>query len=276
MSEPFLKREDYEEPTCLLCMDKNGGAPKQIPVDRVIAKFDSYVESGDTEGALRHLGYWYEEARIGRDEGGMLTILNEKMGLLRKEGRHQEAVETAERALKLASSMQLDGETVLGTTFLNAGTVFNAAGMPEKALPFYESAQKIYEANLDAHDSRLGGLYNNMAVTLMHLGIHERAESCYTKALDVMIGSVHECLERAVTYVNMANLYEAMLGPEQGETKISECLRNAQNLLSDPSVRQDAYAAFVYEKCAPAFGYFGWFACEQTLVERARKIHEGT
>ena len=180
MSErkPFLQPEDYLEPICPFC-DPTGGQVRQIPVDRVLRKLDEYIDKNDVEGADRHLAYWLEEAKEGRDEGGMLTLLNERMGLMRNAGRHGEAVKYAEEALALVEKMGIPDEVVAGTTYLNAGTVYNAAGDAAKALPLYERAEKIYGANLGEGDSRIGGLYNNMAVTCMHLGIFERAEECY-------------------------------------------------------------------------------------------------
>lgn len=275
MSErkPFLQPEDYLEPVCPFC-DPTGPRVRQIPVERVLHKLDEYVDKNDVDGADRHLAYWLEEAAAGRDEGGTLTLLNERMGLMRNAGRHEEAVRYAEKALALLEKMQIPDDTVAGTTFLNAATVYNAAGDPEKALPLYEKAEKNYEKNLDPRDSRIGGLNNNMAVTCCHLGLFDRAEKCCQKALDVMIGTKYEHLERAVTYVNMANLYEARDGLEEGEAAISLCLDRAQSLLDDGTILQNAYAAYVYEKCAPAFDYYGRFAYAAELLERAKKIYE--
>ena len=274
MSErkPFLQPEDYLEPVCPFC-DQTHPKVRQIPIDRVLAKLDEYIEKKDVDAADRHLAYWLEEADAGRDEGGKLTLLNERMGLMRNAGRHPEAVKYAKEALALLEKAGFAEDTVAGTTYLNAATVCNAAGNAQEALPLYEKAEEIYKKDLSPDDVRFGGLYNNMAVTCMHLGQFGRAEECSQKALVVMKNAGKESLECAVTYVNMATLYETEFGAEEGEKKINECLDAAQALL-DGRHEEDPFAAFVYEKCAPAFDYFGRFFYAQELSERAKKIYE--
>ena len=102
MNDRFIKSEDYLEPDCPLCGDPFGRQPKQITLGRVIEKLDGYIADRDTDGALRHIAYWQEEARSGRDEAGFLTLQNEKMGILRNAGRTKEAGAAADEALALA------------------------------------------------------------------------------------------------------------------------------------------------------------------------------
>ena len=272
---PYLNKEDYDEPTCLLCGEPEKKSPRQIPVGRVLEKLDEFTGTKDYDRALRHLDYWLEEARAGRDEGGVLTLLNEKMGVLRKTERHAEAEQTAEEALRLAEKMQLS-DAAAGTTFLNAATVKNAAGKPNEALPLYERAEKIYKEVLPASDARLAGLYNNMAVALARLGRFARAKECYASAIGILETLEDTFLDRAVSFVNLADLIEAEKGSEEGEREIADALGKAKELLDDPRVKQDAYAAFVYEKCAPAFSWHGWFAYADELNERSVKLYEGT
>ena len=40
--------------------------------------------------------------------------------------------------------------------------------------------------------------------------------------------------------------------------------------------KRDGYYAFVCEKCASVFGYYGHFAYEKELYERSRRIYEGS
>ena len=61
---------------------------------------------------------------------------------------------------------------------------------------------------------------------------------------------------------------------EEGEEKIAGLLDQAQALLDTPSVPRDGYYAFVCEKCAPAFGYYGYFLAEQDLMKRAEEIYK--
>ena len=82
-------------------------------------------------------------------------------------------------------------------------------------------------------------------------------------------------LEIAITYLNMASAKESELGLAEADTFISDLLCRAQALL-DAWSNRDGYYAFVCEKCASVFGYYGHFAYEADLAERARRIYEGT
>ena len=80
--------------------------------------------------------------------------------------------------------------------------------------------------------------------------------------------------EQAITYLNMANAVEEELGMERGEKRIFEYLDKAEALLNSPDVPRDGYHAFVCEKCAPTFGYYGYFLTQQELNKRAEEIYE--
>ena len=47
----------------------------------------------------------------------------------------------------------------------------------------------------------------------------------------------------------------------------------AGKLLDTESLPRNGYYAFVCEKCAPVFGYYGFLQTEQELNRRAREIH---
>ena len=78
--------EDYAEPRCLLCDEPYGVTPpvKAVPQQRIIEKMNEYMSRRDYAGAERHLLYWLEEAKLGRDKGGELMIRNELVGHYRK------------------------------------------------------------------------------------------------------------------------------------------------------------------------------------------------
>ena len=51
-------------------------------------------------------------------------------------------------------------------------------------------------------------------------------------------------------------------------------LDQALELLDKDPDRQDGYYAFVCEKCAPAFSYYGYFSAESMLKRRAGAIYK--
>ena len=270
-----LKPEDYLEPTCIFCTPED---EKVTPVDlrRCLTRLDEYLDRRDYAAACRHLDYWKQEAAAGNDWRGMLTIENERMGLFRKLGRRDEALRSVSDAVELIERSGLDGTVTAATTWLNVGTVYKNFNESEQALPWYEKARAVYEAQLAPEDCRLGGLYNNMALVLTDLGRFDEAKALYEKALSVMALQENGKLEMAVTELNLANLAEARDGLLEAETEIEARLDRAWALLHEPGLPRNGYYAFVCDKCAPTFGYYGRFADAQELKQTAEELYAGT
>lgn len=273
MNNSILKKEDYEEPCCPL---SKPGAKSTIPVGRVMEKLDSYLEANDYAGAERHLNYWLESAEQYFDRRGALSVLNEQIGLYRKLDRKEECLQAIEKALPLCPELGMENSVSYGTTLINAATGYKAFGMAKTALPLYRDARALYERWLKPGDARLGGLYNNMALTLSELGEYREAEDLFHRALDVMAQQEHGEPEMAITWLNLADLTVAEQGMEAGEETIAGYLEKAEALLNTPDLPRNGYYAFVCEKCAPVFGEYGWFMTARTLSERARSIYDRT
>jgi tetratricopeptide (TPR) repeat protein len=272
----YLTPEDYAEPRCLLCDEPYGKEPqvKAVPQQRIIQKMNEYMSRRDYAGAERHLKYWLEEAKAGYDKGGELLIRNELVGHFRKIGNKEGAFESANEAIRLLGELGFENNVSAGTTYTNIATAYNAFGENEKSIEFFEKARAVYESNENTSPELLGGLYNNMALTNVALGRFDEAFSLYDKALEVMKKVENGELEQAITYLNMADAKVACLGSEKAESVVFDYLDKAQELLDTPTLRRDGYYAFVCEKCAPSFEYYGYFLVAKDLNERARSIYE--
>lgn len=271
----WLRAEDYAEPRCLLCDEPHGAKPKpkHIPQQRVLAKFDEYTSRNDYPGAERHMLYWLEEARLGGDLQGQFQIYNELMGLYRKTAQEEKAFRCADSALALARETRIDEQVGGATAFLNAATVCTAFDRADRALPLFAHARTVYEKLLPPDDPRMGGLYNNMALTLVSLGRFGEADELFRRALDVMAKAENGALEQAITYLNMADAAHAQCG-DKADDAINGYLETALGLLEDETLPHNGYYAFVCEKCAPTFTYYGWKTYGEELQERAREIYE--
>ena len=246
---------------------------ERIPTSRVLDKLESYYAKNDVDGALRHLLYWLDEAKALGDKTGEYQMHNELMGHYRKNGYKEEAIEHAQAALDLLGPLGISDSVSGGVARINAATVYKAFGMPEASIALFEEAESILTRFLPPDDARLGGLYNNMGLTLCDLSRFDEAKTLYEKALGIMKKQPTGKPEVAITYLNLANLVEAEDGPEAGEKEIFRLLDLAwENLMADENAR-DGYFAFVCEKCAPTFGYYGRFLDEAELKKIAGEIY---
>ena len=248
----------------------------RIPTDRVMKKLDEHLGKNDYVSAKRHLFYWLAEAESLRDDNGMLLINNELMGLFRKLGEKEQAMYYTQKALYLIGRINIEENVGAATTYLNCATVHKAFGQAQDAISLFERARAIYEANLSPKDARLGGLYNNMALALVDLKRFEEADELYCKGLEGMQRNEGREAEMAITYLNIATAAEVRFGPTEAQEVIEECLESAKSLLEIGKNRTDGDYAFVCEKCAPVFGYYGYADYEKALTERCRRAYEGT
>lgn len=243
---------------------------------RVLQKLDECFRRNDYADAKRLLLYWYSEAQTLGDGKGTLLMLNELMGLCRKLGEREQALAFVDKALEQVKVMALEHTVGAATTYLNGATVYKAFGMADKGIPLFEKARMIYEQQLSPDDDRLGGLYNNMGLALVDVGRFEEADVCYRKALSVMSVVPDKEPEQAITYLNMASAAEAQYGLEAAASMIEDHVQKAMDCLEGCRQRTDGNYAFVCEKCATVFDYYGHFDYAKRLTERYRRIYEGT
>lgn len=271
-----LGPEDYAEPACLLCGEPYGAEPaiRAVPQQRIIEKMDEYMSRRDYAGAERHLLYWMEEARLGQDLRGQLMLANELIGHYRKVGDRDKALHWVDEALRLLGELDFEGSVSAGTTYVNAATACSAFGDNERALALFEKARAAYEACENVRPELLGGLYNNMALANQALGRYDEAFALYDRAMEQMGKLPGGALEQAITCLNMADAVAAQEGLEAGETRIFALLDRAWDLLQDEAAPRNGYYAFVCEKCAPSFAYYGYFLAADELKKEAARIYE--
>ena len=80
-------------------------------------------------------------------------------------------------------------------------------------------------------------------------------------------------LEKAITLLNMAQTLENRDGMEKSEAQIYAWLDEAAELLKEEEGPDPGYYAFICEKCAPSFSYYGYFLEAEELMEKARRIY---
>ncbi len=272
----MLDTFDYMEPACPLCGGEAFYHPKKddpigrIPVDRILEKVDTLFGRNDYGEAGKLLVYWRNEAVSLKDKRGELAMENELVGYYRKQNNREEGLTSLRRALTLSDELE-QGDMASGATVLiNCATAYKAFGNPSEALPLYRHAEAVYQKTVPANDPRFGGLYNNMALTLADLGERDAAEQAYLSALAVMERIPGGQAEAAITYINLAHLYDEWEKKEQ----VDLCMDKAYRLLQSEELTKNGAYAFVLEKSAPSFAYFGHTHLAEQLTKEAQSIYE--
>ena len=249
-------------------------SPASIPTRRVIDKMDEYMSRLDYAGAERHLHYWLAEARALGDRRGELTMLNELIGHSRKTNQREVAERYSREALALLDTLELKDSVAAGTTYINIATACYVFGEYERSLGYFQEAEAVYLRHGETPPERLGGLYNNMGLTLTALGRWDEAMTAYTQALRQMADVPGGALERAQTCLNMANTLEYQFGAVDAERRINALLDEAEKLLDDPALPRDGYYAYVCDHCAPTFERYGYFLTAKRLKELTKQYYE--
>lgn len=271
----MINKFDYAEPSCPLSDGKDFYYPDKdaplgrIPIKRIIDKLDSLFAKNEHQEIGKFLNYWKNEAIILKDKRGELEIENELIGHYRMQNDSVKGIESINRALILCDELGQSNLSSGATIFINCATAYKAFKMAEKGLPLFIKAEDIYKKTLSKNDERFGGLYNNFALTYSDLGKFKEAEESYFKALEIMSKVPRGEAEAAITYVNLAHLYEKFNLDE----KINECLENAFNLLQSKNLPHNGYYAFVLDKCAPSFKYFGYNYLSQCMMKEVEEIY---
>ena len=245
---------------------------RRIPVSRIINKLDELLSKNEMSEVTRLLDNWRREAAQTGDLSGELSIVNEQLGHFRKIQNREAGLESVDRSIELVKLLNIENEVSGATVLLNAATTLKAFGKAEKALPIYDKTYSVYSEKLDKNDARLGGFFNNKGLTFQDLCRFDEAKDCYKKALKIMKkveGGLADC---AVTYVNLAHLFEKSM--DDSEEAINTSLEKAQRILDGDEIERNSYYAFVCSKCAPSFDYFGFFYYANELKERSKRIYE--
>ncbi len=259
---------DFECPSC----KKAASEAKSVPIRRIIEKLDLCFSRNDLSAAQNLLEAWQKEAELLGDNKGELSIVNEMLGLYRRTNDKEKAEAAIKRAKVLLEATHSLDNISGATIMLNAATTCKAFGLYESALRLYDAAEKIYEAKLSKSDLKFAAFYNNKATTLVDLERLDEAIELYRRAIALTERSPQSYLDCAVSYVNLAHLYEKKEGALSDN--IARCLTKAQALLENNQVKHNSYYAFVCEKCAPSFDYFGFFSIAAQLLKESKEIYE--
>ncbi len=236
-----------------------------------IKELDAFYAQEDLQGALAFLTEALDKSRRGLSPLSPLTVLNELTGLYRQTKQEKEGMLCIDECAVLLENTQIPDKD-RGTILLNCATTMKSFGKAAQAMDLYTKAEELLTSSLPAHDPLIAGLYNNMALAFQDNGSTDKAAQYFQKALEITGNSKEQALEYAITCVNLAHL---RFEKNYLDESVNALLDEAMKTLDNPDCRRFDKYAFTCRKCAPSYGYFGRFADEKTLNERAERIYEG-
>ncbi len=245
----------------------------KISVEAFIKELDSFFAKNDLQGAGRCLLEWRDRAVFAGDKRGELSILNEMTGFYRQTSDEENGMNAIRDAFRLIEETGIKNELSAGTIYLNCATTMKSFGKITEAMKYYDKALEIFKINLDENDPLFAGFYNNIALAMQDLKQYSRAEECFLRANEINMKSVGNELETAISYVNLAHLYYE-INPE--DERVNPLMERALEILECEDYFGYKKYAFTCKKCAPSFGYFGFFFAERELNERADRIYAGS
>lgn len=248
-------------------------ALNKISIKEFISELDSFYAKEDLSGAEKCLMKWKSKASLAKDKSGELTVLNEMTGHFRQTKDEKNAMSAIKRAFELIEELNIENEISAATIYLNGATTIKSFGKSAEAMEFYDKAHKIYKNKLPENSPLFAGLYNNKALALQDLNDNSSAKEYFEKAIKITEGLKGCELETAVSCINLAHLLYSE-NSENGE--IDRLVEKALSILENPLFFGYEKYAFTCRKCAPSFGFFGFFLAEKQLNERANKIYAGS
>lgn len=244
---------------------------RKISLRTFIKELDSLFAKEDLQGAEACAVKWLDLAREYGDKPGELIVLNEMTGFYRQTKNEEKGLAAVNEAFALLDSFDFDKKTA-ATIYLNGATTIKAFGKSAEAMKFYEKSHGLFLEILDKNDPLFAGFYNNKALALQDLKRYSEAEEHFIKAIKITESNKKNELETAISLVNLAHLYYEI---DSGDERINGLMDKALDILDCPDYYGYEKYAFTCRKCAPSFGFFGFFLAEKKLNERADRIYAG-
>ncbi len=244
---------------------------RKISLRTFIKELDSLFAKEDLQGAEACAVKWLDLAREYGDKPGELIVLNEMTGFYRQTKNEEKGLAAVNEAFALLDSFDFDKKTA-ATIYLNGATTMKAFGKSAEAMKFYEKSHGLFLEILDKSDPLFAGFYNNKALALQDLKRYSEAEEYFLKAIKITESNQKNELETAISLVNLAHLYYEI---DSGDERINGLMDKALDILDCPDYYGYEKYAFTCRKCAPSFGFFGFFLAEKKLNERADRIYAG-
>ena len=181
---------------------------------------------------LLALGLWILVCEASLAEEDDPGALNQRVNQLIEQGKYQEAIPIAERAVEVAKHTLGPDHPKTADALNDLGFIFQKIGNYAKAEPLYQETLRIRQKVLGPEHSDTANSLNNLASLYWAMGEYVKAEPLLKEALGIrqkVFGSGHP--DTAQSLNNLAELYQAMGEYAKAEPLLQEALRIRQKVL---------------------------------------------
>jgi tetratricopeptide (TPR) repeat protein len=197
--------------------------------------------------------------------------LNQQANQLIDQGKYQEAIPIAERALEVAKRTLGPEQPETVEALNNLGFVFKMIGAYAKAEPLYQEALRILQKVLGPEHPDTATSLNNLAELYQAMGEYAKAEALLQEALRIqqkVLGPEHP--DTATSLNNLAELYQAMGEYAKAEALLQEALGIRRKVLGSEHPR----TADSLNNLALLYQAMGEYAKAEPLYQEALRIRQ--
>ena len=197
--------------------------------------------------------------------------LNQQVQTLFKQGKYQEAIPLAKRAVEVSKRVRGPEDPETAYALNNLGFIFKKIGDYAKAEPLYQEALRISEKILGKEHPDTAASLNNLATLYRVMGEYAKAEPLLQEALRIqqkVLGS--EDPSTATSINNLAGLYQDMGEYAKAEALYQEALRIRQKVLGP----EDPHTATSVNNLGVLYQPMGEYAKAEPLYQEALRISE--
>src|SRR5271165_3342132 len=181
---------------------------------------------------LLALGLWILVCPASLAEDDDPKGLNQQVEQLIAQGKYQEAIPIAERAVEMAKGTRGPEDPKTAEALNNLGLVFKKIGDYAKAEPLYREALRIRQKVLGSEHLDTATSLNNLGLLYKEMGEYAKAEPLLQEALRTrqkILGSEHP--DTAVSLNNLGELYETVGEYAKAEPLYQEAIQIWQKIL---------------------------------------------
>jgi tetratricopeptide (TPR) repeat protein len=200
-----------------------------------------------------------------------LEALNQRIVELFKQGKYQEAIPLAEKAVDITRRLRGPEHLDTAQSLSNLALLYDELGEYPKAEPFEQEALRIDQKVLGPEHPDTATSLNNLAGVYMAMGEYAKAEPLYQEALRIrqkVLGP--ERPDTVACLNNLALLYDHMGEYPKAEPLFQQALRICQKVLGT----EHPDTAVCLDNLAILYKEMGAYAKAEPLFQQALRIRQ--